>query len=162
MELEEKICFIYCILQHTLLWTFYACYMHSVCISAIPNFFLQTQKIRDYFTLFLVPFWDKISSKYVVRTGLRVPYASTARNEQLSRFPRVGPVAAIAGSPVQSPRRIVSLVSSNSNALERARVPSTKYSTVRNIPAIKYCTLYHLEKCVCVCINVERRRVRFG
>lgn len=48
----------------------------------------------------------------------RVPYA---RNE-LSRFPRVGPVAANAASPTAT--RILRASSSDSNALERARVRS--------------------------------------
>lgn len=52
------------------------------------------------------------ASRWPVGTGLRVPYASTAR---------VGPVAAIAGSRVQSPGRIL-CASIKSYALERARV----------------------------------------
>lgn len=77
-----------------------------------------------------------------LNTGLRVPYA---RNE-LSRFPLVRPVAAIAASPTA--RRILRASSNDSNALERARVRSPLTLAWIRETSLRFTTLYGILKTV--------------
>lgn len=92
----------------------------------------------------------------MIRTGLRVPYASTARNEQLSRFPRVGPVAAIAGSPRYN-RQDVSYPWWVAIATPWHAHVFPRWCDRRNIRPFEIFPRSN----IAVCVNVERRRNAF-